>query len=217
MAAKIDPNSIPNNIQNSTVLVEEYQYKDPKSLNTFGTANVDSLKQATGFTYKADQLYTQDQPMQEHPLLVETNKHLNSYNKGLLKTMDYYKFPFTVVNDNNLVVMNYEMQGADENGGMIGGENDATVATQACNADLGQYQYALVRRPVPHCYIDPNNVAQESYRYEYYFQNLQTGETYPAIDVYAANPNKTLKAIIYKINKSGVNNNATAQNTAESE
>jgi hypothetical protein len=110
--------------------------------------------------------------------------------------------------------MNYEMQGIDEQEGEIGGGTDIQNQEnlkRVCNADLGQFQYALIRQPVPHCYIDPNGVAQEDYRYEYYFQNLTTGEVYPAVDVYSANPNKTLKAIIYKINKEKTADMQTAE------
>jgi hypothetical protein len=211
MASNINPESIPEGVQNTTLLIEEYQYKDPADLNSFGKTNIDSLEKATGFTYNAENIYVEDKPENDHPLIVETNENLKKYNKGLFSTLNYYKFPYTVVNDRNLVVMDYQMQGVDEENGTIGGmnENMAPVVERKCNSDIGQYQYALVRQPIPHCYIDPDGKAQESYRYEYFFQNLQTGENYPAINVYSSNPNKTLKAIIYKLNKNQKTNESS--------
>lgn len=199
MAQAIRPESIPSDVRNYTLMVENYQEKDPTVFSPFIAVNTDSLKEITKFKYAAEELENLNIPTErEHPLIIETNNNLEKYNKELEEIMaKNYHGDYVLVNDENILAVNHQLHKEDSittEGGAIGGMNEL-------NADIAQFKYALVRKPVMHCYIDPKSVTQMSYRYLYYFQDIETGKTYPEIEVYSPDPNKTLKAIVYKINK----------------
>jgi ribosomal protein L31 len=178
---------IPSEVQKTTLLVEKFTHKDPVIYDSFYSINTDSLKQKFKFKSTLDEKVKPiDKPVQqkEHPLIVKTNKNLDSYNKKLEKVMKKYNYPYEIIDTAKLDSGKYN--------------------------DLDKYRYVLYRKPVLHCFIDPEGVTRTSYRYTHYFHDRKTGQDFAPIEVFYPNPANSIKAIVQRINEL-----ATSQNEKE--
>lgn len=168
--------NVPIDVAQTTLLVQKYEHEDPMVYDPYFASDTDSLKSKTGFTYAAEKIAAEEAPKKkEHPLIVETNAHLDEYNDKLAKTFKSYKYPYALVDGSKL-------------------ESDSTYENKR------KYRYVLMRKPVLHCYIDPRGETFLSYRYMYYFRDRLAENNYPEIQVFSPSPSKTAKAIINKMN-----------------
>lgn len=176
---------IPSEVQKTTLLVEKFTHKNPVIYDSFYSINTDSLKQKFKFKM-ADDVETKpvDPKMKtkEHPLIVKTNEHLDKYNRKLERAMKVYDYPYEIV----------DTTGMD---------------TSARFNDLSKYRYVLYRKPVLHCFIDPDGVTRTSYRYTHFFHDRQTGQDFAPIEVFYPNPAKSVKAIAKRINEISTSQN----------
>lgn len=178
---------IPSEVQKTTLLVEKFTHKSPVIYDSFYNIDTDSLKQVFKFTADPDAVVKPvDKPVRsnEHPLIVKTNKNLDSYNKRLEKAMRKYDYPYEIIDTASLDSGIYE--------------------------NLDKYRYVLYRRPVLHCFIDPEDRTRTSYRYTHYFHDRKTGQDFAPIEVFYPNPAKTVEAIVKRINEL-----ATSQNNKD--
>jgi hypothetical protein len=176
---------IPSEVQKTTLLVEKFTRKDPALYDSFYTINTDSLKQKFKFSTDAD---VKVKPTElevrpkEHPLIVKTNEHLDKYNKKLAQVMKKYDYPYEIVD---------------------------TVGLDTADkySDNTKFRYVLYRKPVLHCFIDPEGVTQTSYRYTHYFHDRLTGQDFAPIEVFYPNPANSVKAIVERINELSTSQN----------
>lgn len=135
--------NIPVDIGNTTLLVPKYEHEDPMVYDpVYVKGSGDSIRKVSPFKYSAGKMDTIKQAeKKEHPLIVETNKHLDEYNKNLEKTWKKYKYKYVLVEASKLDQMpNYD--------------------------DKNTYKYILMRKPVLHCYENPDGTTLLSYRIE---------------------------------------------------
>ena len=172
------------------LLVQKFEYQDPKIYDSFTVINTDSLQKKTGFSFNAnDNLSEKDKKEQEkqekidektrekeHPLIVKTNANLDKYNRKLAKAMKVSKYPYRIV-----------------------GKNE--IDSSAELSDVDKFRYVLMRRPELHCYEDPRGVTQLSYRYVHQFYDRKTKTYFTDIEIFSPKPWKTAKAIMMSANK----------------
>lgn len=175
---------IPSEVQKTTLLVENFTHQNPVIYDSFYSINTDSLKRK--FKFKTDddvQVKPVDPKMKtkEHPLIVKTNEHLDRYNRKLEKAMKKYDYPYEIVDTASLDSSKY--------------------------TDMDKYRYVLYRKPILHCFIDPEGVTRLSYRYTHYFHDRQTGQDYAPIEVFYPNPARSVKAIVKRINEMSTSQN----------
>jgi hypothetical protein len=176
ISESVNYNNFPPDVTNYTLLVEKFEYRDPVVYDPFFDPSMDSTKKKAGFTYVSKVEGTEDAPTRtQHPLIVETNKHLDEYNEKLAKTFRKYNYKYELVTDS------------------------ALKADPAYKAN-DKYHFILKHKPVVHCYEDPDHVTRLSYSYMYYFQDVRTGRLYPEVEVFGKSPFTAVKAIIHKIN-----------------
>lgn len=175
MQQAVKNEQIPVDLSKTTLLVQKFEYEDPMQANPFYVNKSDSLQKLTGITYTGPKTESDDEPrMIENPLIVETNKNLDMYNRKLEEVAaDAYKYQYKVV-------------------------SDSQMKTDASLQDVNQYRYVLMYKPVLHCYEDPNNKTIVKYTYMYYFYDRQTGQRYSDIEVFSNKPWRTTKAILDK-------------------
>ncbi len=186
----IKPSDLPADLATTGLLVQKFEYQDPKIYDSFAVINTDSLQARTGFKFEAESDLTDKEKKEaereekkmdqarekEHPLIVQTNKNLDEYNRKLEKAMRGSKYPYKIV-------------GKEE------------INTNSDYADVDKYRYMLIRRPELHCYTDPSGVTQLSYRYVHQFYDRKTNTYFTDIEIFSPQPWKTTKAIVASANK----------------
>jgi hypothetical protein len=181
LSESITADTVPPEVDKTTILVVMFEKKDPMVYDPYyiNVAKRDSLRKASIFTYPkdpADSLNTKNRPIKiEHPLIVETNKHLDSYNNRLKSTWKKYRYQYLIV-------------------------NESETTPSAKYADVDKYRYVLIAKPVLLCYTNPDDNTILSYRYKFYFYDRKMKKELPEIDVFSSDPLKTNAAIIYKLN-----------------
>lgn len=185
MTKVVKEENLPADMENTVLLVEEFEYQDPMVDNPYYIDRADSLREATGIVYSSDVREVTEEPATiENPLIKETNENLEEYNSKLANALERY-------DDKALLLSKEEINMSDYN-------------------DLTKYRYVLKRMPVVHCYEDPNGMGVFSYRYKHYFFDRLTGESLPAIEIYSPAPWRTTKAIVQKLNDTEDRDRTTA-------
>ncbi|MGZ5242801.1 MAG: hypothetical protein ACXWEY_03245 [Bacteroidia bacterium] len=186
----VKPSDLPPDMATTELLVQEFEYQDPKIYDSFAVINTDSLQATTGFKFepennKTDKEKKQDEEeekkmdkarQKEHPLILKTNANLEEYNMKLEKAMKVSKYPYKIV-------------------------KQAEIDSSQELSDLTKNRYVLERRPELHCYTDPNGTTQLSYRYVHQFYDRQTKKYFTDIEIFSTKPWRTAKAIMMAANK----------------
>ncbi|RYD82978.1 MAG: hypothetical protein EOP53_02185 [Sphingobacteriales bacterium] len=190
LARAVKPSDLPADLASTNLLVQKFEYQDPKIYDSFTVINTDSLQKKTGFTFNANEDKTdkdikadekevakEDKNREkEHPLIVKTNANLDKYNKKLERSMKVSKYPYEIV-----------------------GKNE--IDSNQKYADVDKFRYVLMRRPELHCYEDPNRQTQLSYRYVHQFYDRKTKTYFTDIEIFSPKPWRTTKAIMMSANK----------------
>ncbi len=173
MTNNINAAALPADIGKYTLVVEEFQQLDPKT--RAGERVVDTFIEKSGFSYvsnTAANTPTDEKPLPDNPLIVETNQNLSAYNGKIASAFKKYE------------------------GSWMAAKREAIDGL-----DVNQYRYVLKKKPAVHCYIDgEGNTSLVNYVYLYNFQDRKTGAMMPTIEIYATNPEKTMKAIVKRLN-----------------
>ncbi|MDQ3072859.1 MAG: hypothetical protein M3Q97_06325 [Bacteroidota bacterium] len=175
IANSIRYESIPIDLAKTTLLVEKFAYADPVLYDPFYANTDDSLLEISGFSFEpTEEVETSDRPRKkDHPLIKKTNENLEAYNMRLDKAMKQFPYQYRLVEPDSL-------------------KQDAEYS------DVDIYRYVLKRKPVLHCFVNPNGDTQLSYRYVHYFYDRKIQKTYPYIQVFSPRPWKTVRAIMMK-------------------
>lgn len=171
----------PTNLKKTTLLVQKFEYQDPIVYDPYYAPGIDTLKAAQIFKQVGKievpegQEGAEEGPrIKEHPLIRETNLNLDKWNTQVERIMhDRYYAPSKLVTIEELNSQEYE--------------------------DRDMYRYILRRKPVLHCYVDPNKNTQISYKYLYFFEDRKTGKKLPEIQLYSEKPVKTTRAIFDRL------------------
>jgi hypothetical protein len=182
ISESISAESLPPEIDKTVVLVTNFHYHDPMIYNPvyLKKQKQDSIKKLNIFSYTAavdsGNPDVNNQPAKfEHPLIVQTNAHIEDYNKKLVSTWKKYKYKYVIVSQ------------------------DSLESSPKFN-DLSKYRYILIRKPEILCYINPDQTSILTYKYSYYFHDRLLKKDIPEIDLYTSDLWRTEKAVIYRMN-----------------